>query len=72
MISAADKKQVEARLWHIFGSQGTLVGWGGWGEKTWIRASRLDEQELTSSWLTVYLGSYFDRRYHCEREDKLS
>lgn len=29
-------------------------------------------QELTSSWPAMYLGSYFDRRYHCEREDKLS
>lgn len=27
--------------------------------------------ELTSSWLAMYLGSYFDRRYHCERGDKL-
>lgn len=35
-------------------------------------ASDWTRQELTSSWLTMYLGSYFDRRYHCERADKLS
>lgn len=28
--------------------------------------------KLTSSWPAMYLGSYFDRRYRCERGDKLS
>ncbi len=38
----------------------------GWRPSDWTR------QELTSSWLTMYLCSYFDRRYHCKKGDKLS
>lgn len=37
-----------------------------------VRPSYWTSKELTSSWLAMYLGSYFDRRYHCVREDKLS
>lgn len=41
-------------------------------ESPGCRPSDWTRQELTSSWLAMYLGSYFDRRYHCERGDKLS
>lgn len=52
------------------GSQGALLG--GERQRRSVRPSDWTAQELTSSWLAMYLGSYFDRRYHCERADKLS
>lgn len=56
------------------GSQGALLGGEhrGGGQRRGFGPPDWTGQELTSSWLAVYLGSYFDRRYHCERGDKLS
>lgn len=56
-------------LWNLGPREPSEVGKDG---DSGCRSSDWTGQKLTSSWLAMYLGSYFDRRYHCESKDKLS
>lgn len=68
----ASASEITACLWNSGPREPSKAGSTGGGQRRGFGPPDWTGQELTSSWLAVYLGSYFDRRYHCERGDKLS